>query len=787
MSLQFNYCQSFKINPDSVGGSPYVNTTGVDLYFKKRPDRNRNKSGIKDPSINVFLTEFKNDLPDLDKIINTSRVSLPYDSINILSDASVATTFRFPSPVTLATDKTYGIGVLFDDDCYDVWIASQNQRILGSTKTYSGTSGDGDGKLFYFTSDYYTTGKEIRPLSDRDLKFQLYIAKYNQINDTVTAVNDSYEFFTITNASSNRKYPGGESVYQPFGNSSSNTTYSKTGTIATEKNSKTITGTGTKFDTDYSVGDKLITTESSGNTFIAEITAITSNTIMTVDEFVPFTNTGLNHISSPVGEVFHRDYVLNRIYLKDSTSTNSTFKFVTNGIYYFTISNGGSGYSNTDTILASNGVVNCAANLTTNSTGGITTVNIINPGEGFPANGDVQIDITTSGGSSASLAAVLGAPLIGETSNATSTISSVDNFEVDIIDPGIEITSGSASQANAQISLANTTYFKPAGYTSVDVEEETSMLGKRGQISSRSNEVTNDSNLHANAKSLSYKIEFISNNPDDANNSPLYSSPNINQEDLDMFVIRNKIDTTSANTDSEIGQGIAQSKYVSLPTSLGENRLAEDVRVYLNAYRPLGTAVKVYIKMHNSGDKESWDDKSWSPMELDIENNSLQFYSATGNKFDTQEFEYRLPRYPEVDFTCNGTVTVSTGDANVVTSVDLQTELSNNDVVRIYNPLFANTNYMVAVVNTVINSTAFSIDESTANSDLLGSGLKVDKLKFKNVAFNNIQGDNVARYYTSNYAKYDGYNSYALKVVLQADDSSNPPEVLDIRAVAVSA
>ena len=43
--------------------------------------------------------------------------------------------------------------------------------------------------------DYYTTGKEIRPLSDRDLKFQLYIAKYNQINDTVTAVNDSYEFF----------------------------------------------------------------------------------------------------------------------------------------------------------------------------------------------------------------------------------------------------------------------------------------------------------------------------------------------------------------------------------------------------------------------------------------------------------------------------------------------------------------------------------------------------------------------------------------------------------------
>ena len=90
-------------------------------------------------------------------------------------------------------------------------------------------------------------------------------------------------------------------------------------------------------------------------------------------------------------------------------------------------------------------------------------------------------------------------------------------------------------------------------------------------------------------------------------------------------------------------------------------------------------------------------------------------------------------------------------------------------------------------MNTVINSTAFSIDESTANSDLLGSGLKVDKLKFKNVAFNNIQGDNVARYYTSNYAKYDGYNSYALKVVLQADDSSNPPEVLDIRAVAVSA
>jgi hypothetical protein len=73
-----------------------------------------------------------------------------------------------------------------------------------------------------------------------------------------------------------------------------------------------------------------------------------------------------------------------------------------------TISAGGTGYSNADTVKVSGGAVNAAANVVTNGTGIIQTVTLSTGGSGFVNTSTATLAITTSGGSGATLVPVLG-------------------------------------------------------------------------------------------------------------------------------------------------------------------------------------------------------------------------------------------------------------------------------------------------------------------------------------------------------------------------------------------
>ena len=82
----------------------------------------------------------------------------------------------------------------------------------------------------------------------------------------------------------------------------------------------------------------------------------------------------------------------------------------TGSVTALTIVAGGTGYANTDTIRVTatgTGSVNATATLTTNSTGGITSVTLTNPGAGF-TTASPTVTITTSGGTTANVVATAG-------------------------------------------------------------------------------------------------------------------------------------------------------------------------------------------------------------------------------------------------------------------------------------------------------------------------------------------------------------------------------------------
>jgi hypothetical protein len=70
----------------------------------------------------------------------------------------------------------------------------------------------------------------------------------------------------------------------------------------------------------------------------------------------------------------------------------------------FSITNGGSGYSNSDTITVASAYINATATINTDASGVITDIHVSNTGSGFFTSSPA-VTITTSGGTSASIAA----------------------------------------------------------------------------------------------------------------------------------------------------------------------------------------------------------------------------------------------------------------------------------------------------------------------------------------------------------------------------------------------
>ena len=227
----------------------------------------------------------------------------------------------------------------------------------------------------------------------------------------------------------------------------------------------------------------------------------------------------------------------------------------------------------------------------------------------------------------------------------------------------------------------------------------------------------------------------------------------------------------------------AISKYISKKIPFANNRFSEDVKVFLTAYRPENTDVKVYCRVHNSSDPDAFESKSWTPLTCSI--NANQF-SALNDKNSLVEYTYELPQYSETANTIPGNFTTqASNNVIVATTADPSTYVAANDAIKIYNPLFP-TNYQVAIV-TAANSTSITIGELVTNNNIIGVGFAVDKLKYPNIAFNNPLNDNISRYYNNTFAEFDKFDTMQLKIVLTAENTNITPEVTQYQFIGVSA
>lgn len=597
------------------------------------------------------------------------------------------------------------------------------------------------------------------------------------------------------------------------------------------------------------------------NTNIRKVISVLSNTQLLVDVPTDFTNSSAFFIKSPVGEISsidsvryfnysrptlagRRERVNHDVLILKNSNANATNRFVNGTINSISISTGGTSYSNTDYVTISGfedggsitGGYSARANLVTNSSGGISAVYLSNVGAGFSNVANITYTFSNNSGgpslgSAATLTFTTGATLRGEydgrSPNSTSFGTGGIFDDARIVNLEYYSYRVNSKHINFAGSLSNFRFYTPyyvtfsdnsylgAVYRSLAPANARKIqldLAKRSRIDygnipvlvSRSNEfvikddVTGTVNSTPTPGSGVVEISTTSNND--------FVSVSINDlvMSYDKYNVNN--DYSGENTDN----GNAVSKHITKKINFAQERFAEDLLVYLTAYRPLNTDIKVFARIHNSKDPEAFDDKDWTMLEL----RSGNIYSSTASAENYIEMEFGFQNSPNVAFDLTGSVTVeNTTTINVIGSgttfsTNATANLQVNDLVKIYSPLFPN-NYSISVVTAVENDTQFSIGSPVGNVDITGSGLKVgfigrvgnttsSPVGYPLQAFNNRNNDNVVRYYSSSMMEYDTYDTLQLKIVFLADieqvnsPSSNVlpttiPRVDDIRAVGVTA
>lgn len=576
------------------------------------------------------------------------------------------------------------------------------------------------------------------------------------------------------------------------------------------------------------------------NVNVREVLQVVSNTEIVVDVAPDFTNNTATFSVTAAGRMTYNDvhwydgrwwngsgwdkFVGKKVDIVRiaDTNANSTIRFTNNYVMQITINSGGTGYSNNDTITVypvtnantanANNIAyipayaNATAKVITNGSGVITGISYTNAGYGLTAQ--TAISITTSGGTSANLSAEVGSMLRCDRSGATFGNTVTTNIPVHLCYPHCEI--GTNQNVTYNLRQHYPYYIKP-GYEHILQTSSPAMVkdvdayvaqsladlqnndGRLYVVASRSYEVLqpNASIQVANGSIVNTAVKASSILEVSISSNNAYSMPMVTSDDVYNYhyIINN--DATGENKN----YGNALCRQLSNKITLNTGQFAEDLIVYVQAWRPANTNIKAYAKFYNSSDNDAFEDKDWT--QLTLTSNNANTYSSVTNTNDIVEYVYSLggTKVSTVNTFTGSATTVLNSNTVVGIGTSWNSDIKVNDVIKLYPPLFPQ-NWMVSTVVAVNAANNITISDAVSNNSLVGSGLKIDlvgrpangantEIGMPFQAFSNKLNQNVVRYYNSALAKFDSYNVVQIKIVMLSN-SAIAPAIESMEAVATT-
>lgn len=797
--------QSFKVEaPDpSLDG---IVVTKIDLYFKR-----------KDPvlGLNVEIREVLLGTPTPTRI-PFAHVRVPAADVNVSDDATAVTTITFPTPVFLKSNKEYAF-VVYPDAAspeYLIFTGEAGSADLANP-TFVKKNDWGLGALFLSTN-----GSTWQSFQFEDIKFKLYRAEYTSLSGTVSTIPDGYEFLTIdpkeggffvgeSVAQKRNLYADGRLVCNVTSRSiggistsftsesvgldieddilviyGTSPTIARAGTVSTV--GTTVTGVGTEFTVQYTPGDYIKIDNQ-----LREVVTVANNTQLTLDaSLTSDAASGNNHYGvTPVYDIFK---VLN--ISSDTTMTVDKFPRI----------------STTQTVIASYQKV---------VRGVVDTYN--------PAANTLFVKQSTAANSNFKM--VTGNQLVGGISDATANVVSINNLTSSFVECHVSTFVPPATSTSLR-SVNTRTGLTELPYTIDNFYGVTNKLPYQSAIKSRSNEITGVTilpsfkfiqNISSGSPSLSPLVDMnpasaviigneidnyattINRRANTASSSTQLQASNTSIE-VGMGVLglsippnttvvgfnganivlstasyTNLSNTEVIFTDNElVGLGINKNRYISKRLTLDDGLDAEDIKLYITAYKPAGTTIDVYAKILHNADPEAFETKTWTKLTQVTQN----IFSDSLNDQDFREFEYTFPySAPSVPLSGAGIPSSSSNTLNG-TATQFNLELQVGDLVKIVQDS-SGTSYDVRAVTAIANTTSLTLSSPPSFS---AAGAIVEKLVQPKAAFKYNRNSNIVRYYNSTGGAFETYKTAAIKIVIKSPDTALVPILRDVRAVAVS-
>lgn len=824
--------QVFLVTEPSPGVDA-VFVTGVDLFFRSKPS-------LATQGIEVQIRETLNGIPQARQLPYASKI-LPISSILTSTNASVSTRFTFDTPVMLRTNEAFAIAVIPVGGVSDyvIWTARRDDPDVSSG--IGVVLPNNVGNLFAPSNDLTYT-----MIDNQALKFSLITANFSHSSGTAVYKLDNLEFFNtkpinksfatnerVVVSNSNLKiaslsinlatpFTVGETVVQP--NTATNIASANAyGKVYFSNSTVTLlSNTVGKFITSGSGLRGLTSSITTGNATVALTNAITtiSSNVITVPA-----------ISTPDSDFTVNNYVyvarsdLANIQLARVVSVNSTAREVTlDTVITFTESDAIYGR------IKSNGDLY-----------GYCNIVIRNKDSAF-----IGLN-RSSANTNQNFSNVSGQYLIGTTTGSTATIDKLTNITYDSLTTQLAYADSKESSVsfsfkgydfNGSADTANTDVYSDIPYEFND---------RQRMIFSRSNELANLSGNRSltiyadlstsNQKFSPYidsirKVAVVTSNqllPDNklqgfylslgfsngtfsvgdtvwqanatSNTSGIVSFTNstfmtvcdivtTNTQQIAIFnanatsVINSSTVTANVVSVARFNEALSNgsrtpSRYISKTVVLAEGQDAEDLAVFLTAYRPAGTNINVYGKILNGADSDPFDDKSWTPM---IESSGGVLTSSLVDKEDYVELKYEMPSSTVVHVS---NISISS-TSDVITFTNAKTTDAFMPGMFVYLSDAAQQTFAVRRVISIQNNTSMTVSSNLTFTSANAAIGYIDESLAQCNAFRYTDNNSIIRYVCrSTDSVYDGFKSFAVKIVLTSNSTYVIPKVADMRALAL--
>lgn len=247
------------------------------------------------------------------------------------------------------------------------------------------------------------------------------------------------------------------------------------------------------------------------------------------------------------------------------------------------------------------------------------------------SDNETTLFLTDSSATSTTFSFAAGDTIIGTDSNARGQIKSVDVQPISKMLTNIYKTNssltGTSLKASKLYDIETDSYFE----RDITMNAEQHLYDKKVGIKSRSLEITQS----AGVKSFELELTLSAAA---GNDGTVDSSPFIDYDICNVLAFQYLINNDT--TKETIGEGAAKSKYVSKTIKLADDQNSGDFKIYLTAYRPPNTDIKVYAKFINQADTRPVGTIEWTELEA-IRGGNL--VSSITNRNDWKEIEYGIP------------------------------------------------------------------------------------------------------------------------------------------------